>query len=177
MEQTKFLNKVRHFAILDGYRFNRSDFTEEEFVEFVESMLNASYKINKNKIFLDIEPDVAIFIYEHFMCDTLPEVGHYQTFVNDAFKSYISIYSYGSSRRYDKYENLLIPFAMSHEDIIAEVDIISSTMDRKVDTELEYDVNDIMIGKYGVCFEMDCSLREYKSKMFFQGFKQISLTK
>lgn len=166
MERTTFLNKVRDIVILQDDHFNHNDIPEEEFTEFIESMLNASYKINGNTILVDIDPDVAIFIYEHFMCDAMPEVGYYQTFVKDDFESSISIYSYASSDRLGvahKYKNLSIPFALSHEDILAEFNINS--------------YKEIRIGRYGVLFEMDRSSRKYKAEMFFQGFEPISLKK
>ena len=167
MERTTFLNKVRDIVILQDDHFNHNDIPEEEFTEFVESMLNASYKINGNMIFVDIDPDAAIFIYEHFMCDALPEVGYYQTFVKSDFDSSISIYSYISTDGLGaahKYENLTIPFALSHEDIVAEFNIISPN-------------KEIRIGRYGVRFEMDRSSRKYKVEMFLQGFEPISLKK
>ncbi len=157
MEITEFLNKVRGIV---AYPNKHNDLpSEEEFNKFLESMLDASRKTNGTVLYVDIEPDVAIYLYEHYMIDALPQVGYLNTFATEAYKTFLEIFSYqsvnglGSANIYD---NLTIPFALSHGEITAHIVIVNAYNNNKV-------------GRYGVNFRIDWETRKYKARLIFQG--------
>lgn len=161
-EKKHVLNKIANIVDFPEKEHESDEAIANNFYEFVQTMLDASAASDGTCIHVDISTQVAMYIYENFL-KSLPKRNKV---LNYNFINYLEIYSFkyinevGSSCCERYFENLVHPFILGHEEIVAAVTLVR---------------DEVYKGAYGIKFIMDKTKRGYYPTLIFNAKDKIKL--